>query len=411
MRNIVIAMAICLLSCSSESKSNNDMQQLLKSYSMDSLNIQNIIGEGMFYFHGSYKINNGKLIAGGMRNNERASDNYTNLLFVIDLENKQLLSTVKDPAKDYVDLAFNLWDDSTLVAMHSLKNEEVYLINIYNHEVDKRYIQFDESANRPATIDANGKQLFMIQNVYGFAVADLNTLKGKVFANSSFSTSKSTVSYPIDKALNLLSGTFEYDPNFSENHRESITIYAVDTASKVKWKKALSFIKYDDLDAFNFYNYAGYFIVKYHNTVECLDKENGKLVWNFINEHPITQTFMVGNKLVVHSSSAGNVIPSENESEMRKIKETYYREEFKIIDLESGKVLWSKNLSGTNSEVGIIGGNVLVYNDKNAFILNLEKMQEQSMKQKMDLNQSSFKNIMDTKTGKLYLEYNGMLYW
>ncbi len=404
-------MVICLLSCSSENKSNNDMELLLKSYSTDRLSIQDLIGEDMFYFHSSYKINNGKLIACGMRNSERTSDSYNSLLFAIDLENKQLLSTVTDPVKDYVDLTFNLWDDSTLVVMHSLKNEEVYLINIYNHEVDKRYIQFDESANRPATIDVNGKQLFMIQNVYGFAVADLNTLKGKVFANSSFSTFKSTVSYPIDKELNLLSGTFEYDPKFSENHRESITIYAIDAASKVKWKKALSFIKYDDLDAFNFYNYASCFIIKYHNTVECLDKKNGRLVWHFTNEHPITQTFMVGNKLVVHSSSAGNVIPSENESEMKKIKETNYREEFKIIDLESGKVLWNKNLSGTNSEVGIIGGNLIVYNDKNAFILNLEKMQQHSMKQTMDLNQSSFKNIMDSKTGKLYLEYNGMLYW
>lgn len=114
---------------------------------------------------------------------------------------------------------------------------------------------------------------------------------------------------------------------------------------------------------------------------------------------------------MVHYSSAGNVFPSENENEMKKIKETYYREQFKIIDLESGKVLWSKKSSGTNSQIGIIGNDIFVCNDRSSFILNLEKMQEHPMKQTMDLDQSSFKNIMDTKTGKLFLEHKDVLYW
>lgn len=95
--------------------------------------------------------------------------------------------------------------------------------------------------------------------------------------------------------MNLLSGTFEYDPKFSENHRESITIYTIDEKSQVKWDKVLPFIKYEDLDKFYFYNYGSHFIIKYHNAVECLNKENGNTVWSFINEHPITQTFMVEN--------------------------------------------------------------------------------------------------------------------
>lgn len=407
----ITTISMFLLSCTINKEPNNDMEQLIKSYATDSLNIQNIIGAEMFYFKNSYKIKNGKLIAGGMRDKERTSDNYTSLIFVIDIESKKLISTIGDPVKDYIGLRFDMVDDSTLFITHILTKENIFLINLFNKSEREEKIQFDKSANRPGNIDANGKQLFMTCNVYGFAVADLDKLKGKVFVNSSFNTSQSTVSYPIDTKLNLLSGTFRYDPDFSKNNRESITLYAIDDESQVKWEKALPFIKYDISDAFYFYNYGSHFIIKYHNAVECLDKENGKSVWSFTNEQPITQTFMVGNKLVVHSSSAGNVIPSENEKEMKKIKDTYYREVFKIVDLENGKVLWSKNLSGTKSEIGILGNDVFVYNDKDAFVLNLENMQTLPITQMMDLNQSGFKNIMDTRTGKLYLEHKGTLYW
>lgn len=179
MRNIIMVMAICLLSCSSESKRNNEMEQLVKSYATDSLNIQNIIGEEMFYFKNSYKIKNGKLIIGGMRDKERTSNNYTSLIFVIDMESKKLLSTIEDPIKDYVGMRYDMVDDSTLFITHILTKEKIFLINLFNKSVKEEKIQFDESANSPGNIDANGKQLFMTSNVYGFAVADLNTLKEK----------------------------------------------------------------------------------------------------------------------------------------------------------------------------------------------------------------------------------------
>lgn len=407
----IITIVMFLSSCLSESKRNNDMEQLLKSYARDSLNIQNIIGEDMFFFHSSYKIKNGKLIAGGMRDKERTSDNYTSLIFVIDLESKKLISTIEDPEKHYYDLVFEMIDDSTLFYTHILRKEEIYLANIFNKNIEKKNIQFGSGSSSPAIIDANGKQLFMTCNVYGFTIANLDKLEVKVFDNSSFNVSQSVVSYPIDATLNLLSGTFEYDPKFSENHRKSITIYAIDDESKVKWKKALPFIKYDFSDAFYFYNYGSYFIIKYHNAVECLNKENGKTVWSFINEHPISQTFMVGNKLVVHSFfDSLKMAPSDDEKWNEKMKEGY-RDQLKIIDLENGKILWRERFMGTYSHLGILENNLIVYNSKNAFILNLEKMQEQPMKQTMDLDQSSFENIMDTKTGKLFLNYNGTLYW
>lgn len=412
MRNIVIAMVMCLFSCSLESKRNNNMEQLIKSYATNSLNIQNIIGKDMFYFNRSYKIKNGKIIASGMRDKERTSNNYTNLIFVIDIKSEKLISTIEDSKKHYYDLVYEMINDSTLFFTHILQKEEIYLVDIFNENMEVKNIEFVSEGNIiPAIIDANGKQLFMTCSVYGFAIVDLDKLEGKVFHNSSFSVFQSVVSYPIDAKLNLLSGTFRYDPDFNNNDRKSITLYAIDDKSQVKWEKELPFIKYNISDAFYFYSYGSYFIIKYHNAVECLNKKNGKSVWSFINEEPITQTFMIGNKLVVHSSSANNVIPSENENEMKKIKDTYYREVFKIVDLENGKVLWSKNLSGTKSEIGILGNDVFVYNDKDAFVLNLENMQELPIIQTMDLNQSGFKNIMDTKTGKLYLEHNGILYW
>lgn len=209
--------------------------------------------------------------------------------------------------------------------------------------------------------------------------------------------------------MNLLSGTFKYDSSY----RESITIYAIDDESQVKWEKALPFIKYEDGDKFYFYNYEKYFIVKYHNTVECLDKEMGKSIWTFADEYPIIETYRVGNKLVVHSFfDSLKMVPSDDEKWNKKMQEGY-RNQLKIIDLNTGNVIWnwSKNHSSSYPHLGILGNDIFVYNDKNAFILNLDKMQEQPIEDKIDPNETYLKNRMDTKTGKLYLEHKGTLYW
>src|SRR5690554_1350843 len=186
MRNIIMVMAICLLSCSSESKKNNEMEQLLKSYATNSLNIQNIIGKDMFYFNRSYKIKNGKIIASGMRDKERTSNNYTNLIFVIDIKSEKLISTIEDSKKHYYDLVYEMINDSTLFFTHILQKEEIYLVDIFNENMEVKNIEFVSEGNIiPAIIDANGKQLFMTCSVYGFAIVDLDKLEGKVFHNSS----------------------------------------------------------------------------------------------------------------------------------------------------------------------------------------------------------------------------------
>jgi len=403
----MILLAMCLFSCTQKKENNNDMERLLKKYATDSLNIQNIIGQDMFYFPGSYKIKNGKLLVHGREAKLRFSENALNLIFIIDIKNKKLVSTVVDPVKDYIGLIYDMIDDSTLLITHTLTVDEIYLINIFSHKVEKRHIQFGETANNPGIIDANGRQLFMTQNVYGFAVANLITMEGKVFVNSSFSVLQSTVSYPIDEKLNLLSGTFEND----SHNREIITLYAINKAGNIKWEKALPPIRYEDLDAFYFYNFGKNFIIKYHNTVECLDKADGKQIWDFTNEHPITKTYMVGNKLVVHSFfNSTRMIPSDDDERNKRMQEGY-QEQISIIDLENGKVVWSKNFAGTYSKIGILGGNLIVYNNKKSFLITLKKSQEQTIELTMDLEHAGFDYTMDTKTGKLYLEYMGTIYW
>lgn len=411
MRNIVIAIVIviCLLSCSSEKKSNNDMEGLIKKYAINSLNIQDMIGEDNYML--SYKIKNGKLLIAGMRNKERTSDNYTSLIFVIDIENKKLLSTIEDPVKDYVGLRYEMVDDSTLFFTHILTRNEIYLTNIFSHNIEKKYMKFDKSANRPGIIDANGKQLFMTGNVYGFAVADLDKLKGQVFDNSSFHTSQSVVSYPIDEKLNLLSGTFVNDSIY----RDIITVYAINEKGDVKWTKTLPPIEYElgQSGAFSFFNFKNCFIVRYHNNVECWDKTDGKLIWNFVNEHPITEAYMVGNKLVMYSSNAEKVVLSDDEKENEKAKEKFYRENFVIIDLDNGKPIWNKSTNGITTSFGILNDDLLLINKKEKLLINISNGEEQNIESALQLSSDSayFEQIMDTKTGKLYLKFNGVLYW
>lgn len=409
MRDIfIILIATCLLSCTLKTESNNNIEGLLQKYCTDSLDIQKLIGSENYML--SYKIKKGKLLIQGGRNKERTSDNYTSLIFVIDIENKKLLTTIEDPVKDYIGLKFDLVDDNTLFLTHILTRNEIYLINIHTHETEKKHLQFDKSANRPGKIDINGNQVFMTKNVYGFAVADLRILEGKVFVNSHFSTSRSTVSYPIDTELNLLSGTLQYDSLYNE----IITLYAIDNFGKTKWEKALPPVKYD-LDysgAFSLFNFQKGFIVRYHNNVECWDKTDGKLVWSFANEYPITKSYMVGNKLIVYSFfDSTRMIPSQDEERNQKIIDGY-KEQFKIIDLETGQVKWSKNINGTSSGIGILNDKLVIINKKEKIMVNIDNGEEQETPLDLDIDSyNQFDHSIDTKTGKLYLDYKGALYW
>jgi len=405
-----------ILSCNLENKkqtkmeSNNELEATFKTYRTDSVDIQKVIGKD-FFFYNDYKIKNGKLLVEGMEEKNRFSDEATKLIFIIDIKSKKLISTIMDPAKDYVDLAFDMVDDTTLLIMHSLTNDEIYLINIFNQKVEKQHIQFDESANRPHIIDAIGKQLFMTCNVYGFSVADLSSLKGKVFVNSSFSTSQSVVSYPLDEHLNLLSGTVKYDSLYNEK----ITLYAIDNLGNTKWEKELPAINYanDYSGAFTFFNFKNGFIVRYYNKIEYWDKKLGTLIWEFANEHPISQINLVGNKLIVYSyfNSTG-MIPSDDEVRNQKIKENVI-ENYHILNLDTGNIIWSKESKGESSKFGIIAQILLIGNNKHIEIINFgdnfsTKLYDNTISK---WDEVFFKQIIDTKTGKLYLEVNEVLYW
>ncbi len=406
----ILLIAVCLFSCTKKKNDNNEdnkeMKELLQKYCIDSLDIQNLIGSENYML--SYKIKNGKLLIQGGRNKERTSVNYTSLIFIIDIERKELIATIEDPVKDYIGLIFDLFDDDTLLFTHMLTRDEIYLVNIHTLEMVKKHLQFDKSANRSGRIDINGNQMFMTQSVYGFTVVDLNTLKGKSMVTIVLGNGHSTMSYPIDTELNLLSGTFKPESGF----KRIVTLYAINDKGNTKWEKALPPIKYGDFDDFNFYNYNNNFIVKYHNTIESWDKTDGSLIWSFTNEHPIDEAYMTGNRLIIKSSHYKDtgVIPANTEEQKRMEKENT-RERYCIIDLETGNLIWDKRTSGIYSEFAIINEVFLLLNEEEKMTVNIVDGKIQNIGENLSLDKIWYEHIMDTGTGKLYLDYQGTLYW
>lgn len=402
----ILLIAVCLFSCTKKKNDNNEdnkeMKELLQKYCTDSLDIQKLIGGENYIL--SYKIKNGKLLIKGGRNKERTSVNYTSLIFIIDIERKELIATIEDPVKDYIGLIFDLVDDSTLLFTHMLTRDEIYLVNIHTLEMEKKHLQFDKSTNRSGRIDINGNQMFMTQSVYGFTVVDLKALKGRSMVSIVLGGGHSTMSYPIDTELNLLSGTFKYD----SIHRRIVTLYAIDNKGNTKWEKALPPIKYNALDNFYIYNYNNNFIVKYHNTVECWNKADGKLIWSFTNEHPIDEAYMTGNRLIIESSQYkyAEVIPPNIKGQNDTI------ESYCIIDLDSGNLIWDKKPSGKSYEFALINETLILLNEEEKLTVNIISGEVQNIEKNIELDGSmGFNHTMDTKTGKLYVDYNGILYW
>lgn len=419
---LFITLTICIISCATKEEENiyhGEIVKLLDELSTDSLDIQKILGEE--YYHTSYKIKNGKILLGGGYQKFRTKEEDTSLIFVIDIANKKLISKIVDPVNRYIDRVYDLVNDSTLLVMHILDNEYVYLIDIATNKTEKKYIRFNETANRPASIDANGSQLLMTQNVYGFAIADLNNLKGEVFVNSSFYIPHSTVSYPIDADLNLLSGTKIYD----SIREKRVTGYAIDKAGEVKWEKSIPDNKQEISSvSLRFFNLLNRFIVKYNNRVESWNRDAGWQIWQFTTKTPIEDAYMVGDKLVTYEYYALEDINGPDyafrlmtESERKKIK---YHEEFNIIDLHTGEKLWSKrldapilddNLYSTPTKYGVVDDKLVLINHYEKSVIDINTLEEQKVHSDIGYGYWGFDTIMDSKTGDLYLEYENVLYW
>lgn len=398
----LLILIICLLSCKDQNKRIKPI--FLKNHFTHSLNIQEVIGED-FYFLEQKKIKFNRLLVQGGRNKDKFSDSDSCLIFIIDLKSKKLISSVTDPKNDYMGLAFDLEDENTLIITHHLSPDEFFIFDIRTNKLRKREMIFDDSAVRPGILDANGEQLFMTSNVYGFAVANINSGKGKAFVNPSFNVFQSTVSYPIDESVNLLSGM----KPIGTNNSDKITLYSIDKNGKTIWTKDLPPIEYElnYNGAFDLYNYKNSFIVRYHNKVESWKRSNGEILWSFSNTYPLTSTYMVGDNLIIHSfANLSKRIPTNNEKSNEEIREGY-REQFKSINLGTGEVNWSKVRSGSYSEVGILGDQLIIIGDSIREMVDLSTGKGKSI----DTELLGLNTVMDTKTGKLYLGIKGILYW
>ncbi|PSK92106.1 PQQ-binding-like beta-propeller repeat protein [Taibaiella chishuiensis] len=399
-----------LLACTSaETAKNRTMETLLKQYSSNSLQLQDLLGKE--YRLLSYKISNGKILAQVRRTENLAAGSPMSELRIIDIGQGKVIFSGSNPTIDYTGLDFDFVNDSTIAISNALQPADVYYTNIRSGATEKKQIRFDKTGNRPGILEANGNQLFMVRNVYGFAVVDVSASTGKVYSNPAFNTLQSTVSYPIDASLNLLSGTESTD---SASGKKRIILYAIRNDGTQAWEKALPPETYEDgyAGAFNLFNAGDRFIVKHDRMVESWHRADGSVAWQFVNEQPIVAVYNAGDRLVIYSSAGPAEIPSDDKQRNGELKSRGV-EQFKILDLKTGKVTWKKESRGTRTELGILKGKLLLAGDKGVEVVDLEKGQtlETTPGALAGKEDAEMKPHMDTKTGKLYLVYHTSVYW
>ena len=190
-----------LLACTSaDTAKKQTMETLLQQYSSNSLQLRDILGKE--YRLLSWKISDGKILAQVHKSGNQSADATASELRIIDMAQGKVIFSGINPTIDNTGLDFDLINDSTIAISNALQPADVYYTNIRSGATEKKQVRFDNTANRPGIIAAKGNQLFLVQNVYGFAVVDMGASTGKVYGNPAFNTLQSTVSYPLDANVN-----------------------------------------------------------------------------------------------------------------------------------------------------------------------------------------------------------------
>src|SRR5690606_173158 len=113
-------------------------------------------------------------------------------------------------------------------------------------------------------------QVFLINDVWGFGVINQKDFSKVIFHNEGaiglVNPQSSTLSFPVDSSLNLLSGHVVAN--------NTIQLYAITNQDSIKWRYAIK--QSPKREAVSILNFSNHFVVKYDSTVVGLNKNDGK---------------------------------------------------------------------------------------------------------------------------------------
>lgn len=381
---------ISITGCESQ-KTNFTLSSDIIKYTNHSLDLSSIIGS-------DYKIINTNIKERIILLKATKSD--SSFFIGIDLETKKILFKKNDPFNDYVSSTFDVKND-TIFSLSSLHPSEIFLTNFKNTGTIKKIVDF-EKAIRPGRIVLNQSQIFFINDVWGVGVISQKNFNKVIFHNDGVNglvnPQLSTMSFPVDSFLNLLSGHVV--------EKNEIRLHAITNIDSIIWQYSIK--QNSKGDAVSILNFKNHFVVKYDSVLVGLYKDDGKVIWRNIFNNSINEIYKWQDKILSFSLiNLKGLYPDHDDFE--------YLVEFKLFDSNTGKELWSINTNSFNvPHIGICNNLLLLSDNKTLTVLSVENGEsiEKIHFSKSIKNNYAFDMLSDIITGDHYLKsYDGKIYW
>lgn len=388
----LIAIFTAWLECGSGGY-NYSLHRDVAKYAVDSLDIHSVIRKGLTIIR--TQIKERRLLI-------KAVDRLDSSYFLgIDLLSKKLLFEVRDPIGDYIRSAFDVEGDS-LYCIDRTEPAVLHIMALRSYKKSTRKLLLSDVV-APGQILVNGRQMYLVSNVYGVAVVDLSTMKANVFQSSSVSRTVSpllsSVSFPLNKEVNLLSG--------HAVQGDRLKLYAIGKSGTVQWEFSIQ-------ERGNYYGISplsadGLFLIKDDSSVVALDKVNGALKWKSASYNHKKVIFCVADGYVV-DFSLGNPLPNEED-----IDRIIYPVKVRLLNVATGNVNWEYSFNAIDEPgVAMLAGKLIV-SDKEIFrVVSLHEgreLEKTRFKHK-EKHRYAFQIQQDLVTGENYLSsYADVIYW
>lgn len=363
----------------------------ITKYTAHSLELPSIIGS-------EYKVINTVIKQGVLLVKATKAD--TCFFIGVDLTTGRILFNKLDPSDNYISSTFDIINDS-IFSLSSLRPSEIFITNIETGNIQKRVVDFEKKA-RPGRIVLNQNQVFLINDVWGFGVINQKDFSKVIFHNEGaiglVNPQSSTLSFPVDSSLNLLSGHVVAN--------NTIQLYAITNQDSIKWRYAIK--QSPKREAVSILNFSNHFVVKYDSTVVGLNKNDGKELWNKSLNSSVNEIYKWQDKVLGYCLvNPKGIYPDSDNFE--------YKVELKLFDCNNGKELWSIKANSINvPHLGICNNRLLLTDNRTftAFSLDTGQIIEKIPFSKKIKNNYAFDMLSDMTTGDNYLKsYDGKIYW
>lgn len=363
----------------------------LTKYTAHSLELPSIIGTQ--YKVISTTIKQGVLLV-------KATKTDTCFFIGVDLKTGKILFNKPDPSNDYVSSTFDITNDS-IFSLSSLLPSEIFITNIETGNIEKKIMNFSKAVE-PGSIILNKNQIFLINDVWGFGVINQKDFSKVMFHNEGaiglVNPQSSTLSFPVDSSLNLLSGHVVAN--------NTIQLYAMTNQDSIKWRYVVK--QNSKREAVSILNFSTLFVVKYDSILVGLDKNDGKEIWHKTLNSSIYKTYKWQDKVLSYCLvNPKGIYPDNDDFE--------YKVELKLFDCITGKELWGiKTNSISVPHLGICNNHLLLSDNTTFTTFSLDKGQiikKLSFPKKIK-NNYAFDMLSDIITGEHYLKsYDEKFYW